>query len=145
MKRSKPELNRLLNEGIRLGVASGRGGSVYDQLKNSIDERHWEQVVVGLYNGARVVKLSESLPESLGDGPKAMRSARSRLRRLQTVLGFELVARPHQISLRPITGQGPIRIANRDDRASRRSGRYRSSCVPPIQWTSFPQAHPRLP
>ena len=104
------ELNRLLNEGIRFGVASGRGGSVYNQLRNSIDERHWEQVVVGLYNGAKVVKLSERLPELGGDSPKALRVVCSRLKPLQTVLGFEMVARPHQISLRPITGPDPYEL-----------------------------------
>ena len=104
------ELNRLLDEGILLGVASGGGGSVYDQLKNSIDEKHWKQVVVGLYNGARVVKLCESLPDSVGNGHTALRTVCSRLRPLQAILGFEMVARPHQISLRPAAGPDPYEL-----------------------------------
>lgn len=104
------ELNRLLHEGIRLGVASGRGRSVYNQLRDSIDERHWENVVVGLYNGAMVGKLSECLPEPAGDSPKALRVACSRLKLLQRVLGFEMVVRTHQISLRPIAGPDPYEL-----------------------------------
>ena len=53
------ELNALLNQGILLGVASGRGRSVHEQLRSALDPRHWSSVVVGLYNGARVLTLAE--------------------------------------------------------------------------------------
>ena len=47
------ELNRLLGEGAILGVASGRGGSVHEQLRDSLYKKYWDQVVVGLYNGLK--------------------------------------------------------------------------------------------
>ena len=104
------ELNRLLHEGVRLGVASGRGSSIYDQLRDSIDERHWNNVVVGLYNGAIVGKLSQILTEPTGETPKALKAACSRLKLLKRVLGFEMVVRTHQISLRPVPGLDPYEL-----------------------------------
>ena len=57
------ELNRLLGEGAIFGVASGRGGSVHEQLRDSLHKKYWDRVVVGLYNGARIVQLSDELEE----------------------------------------------------------------------------------
>ncbi len=53
------ELNRLLDLGIIIGFATGRGKSIRHDLKNDkvIKKRHWERVVVGYYNGADISKL----------------------------------------------------------------------------------------
>ena len=126
------ELHRLLGAGIRLGVASGRGGSIYDQLKHSIEERYWHQVIVGLYNGAIVVKLSETLPQSEGDSPIALKAAYSRLKTPTAVTGF----RNHRTAASNIATRshkfGPIPIANSDHRTSCRAERARSSCFLPF-------------
>ena len=97
----RDELNRLLDEGIVLGVASGRGNSVYAELRTALHPQYWNRVVVGLYNGAKVVELSEDMPESTGKIPQSLAAAHSRMRPLQEMLGFEVVVRPHQVSLRP--------------------------------------------
>ena len=104
------ELNRLLREGIVLGVASGRGSSVYTQLQEALHPQYWNRVVVGLYNGAKVVELSEDMPESAGEIPQSLAAAYSRLRPLEAVLGFETVVRPQQISLRPFSGPDPSEL-----------------------------------
>ena len=57
------QLNRLLAEDIVLGVISGRGSSVHEQLRGGLSPQYWEKVVVGLYNGARIVELAEGVPE----------------------------------------------------------------------------------
>ena len=97
----RDELNRLLDEGIVLGVASGRGNSVYAELQTALHPQYWNRVVVGLYNGAKVVELSEDMPKSTGKIPQSLTAAHSRMRPLEEMLGFEVVVRPHQVSLRP--------------------------------------------
>ena len=106
----RDELNRLLGEGIVLGVASGRGNSVHTELRAALHPQYWNRVVLGLYNGAKVIELSEDAPESTGDIPQPLAVALSRMRLLETVLGFEAVARPHQISLRLRSGSDPSQV-----------------------------------
>ena len=53
------ELNRLLETGIYLGVATGRGKSVRSSLQAALPKRFWSRVVVGYYNGGDVAMLNE--------------------------------------------------------------------------------------
>ena len=106
----RDELNRLLGEGIVLGVASGRGNSVYTQLRAALHPRYWNRVVVGLYNGAKAVELSEDMPESEGEIPQSLAAAHLRMRPLEAMLGFKSVVRPHQVSLRPCGGPDPSEL-----------------------------------
>ena len=106
------ELNRLLGEGMLLGVASGRGKSLHTTLRAAVHRQYWNRVVVGLYNGAMVVELSEDVKEPEGDIPQSLAAALSRLRPLGALLGFEAVVRPHQISLRLEDGTDPYELQN---------------------------------
>ena len=63
------ELTRLLDAGIAIGVASGRGRSVRTALRAAIPQPHWSRVVVGYYNGAYLHPLSESLPPDAAEPP----------------------------------------------------------------------------
>ena len=101
------ELNGLLNQGMLLGVASGRGKSVHEQLRSALDPGHWSKVVVGLYNGAKVMSLDEDIRHSTNDVLPALAVAHAKMRSLEDVLGFESELRPYQVSLRPKTGPGP--------------------------------------
>ena len=51
------ELIRLLDVGIHLGIATGRGKSVREALQASLPETLWPLVFVGYYNGAEVAAL----------------------------------------------------------------------------------------
>lgn len=62
-------LSRILREGIRLGIATGRGDSVLPALRKSIPAQFHSQVVVGLYNGAVVGSLGD-VEERLRDGER---------------------------------------------------------------------------
>ena len=104
------ELNRLLNEGVQLGIATGRGRSVQTALRDSLDPRFWNSVIVGLYNGARITNLSENVAADEAELPNPLAAACSRLRPLERVLGFETVVRSHQISLRPHNGPDPSNL-----------------------------------
>jgi hydroxymethylpyrimidine pyrophosphatase-like HAD family hydrolase/fructoselysine-6-P-deglycase FrlB-like protein len=56
-------LTRLVELGLTLGVASGRGRLLVDALKSLIPEKHWDRVSVGPYNGSLVMSLAEPFPE----------------------------------------------------------------------------------
>ena len=106
------ELNRLLAEGILLGVASGRGVSVFTQLQEALEPSYWNRVVVGMYNGAKVIELSEDMPDLAGEIPHSLATAHQRMCPLESVLGFQSVVRPYQVSLRPHSGLGPSELRN---------------------------------
>lgn len=55
----KCALLRLLENGAVICVATGRGKSVGDSLKNSFDPQYWPQIRVGYYNGACLLALGE--------------------------------------------------------------------------------------
>ena len=53
------ELVRLLESGAILGVATGRGKSVRDDLQGTIPAAHRDQVILGYYNGSDLGRLSD--------------------------------------------------------------------------------------
>lgn len=64
-------LNKLLADGLRIAIMTGRGGSVHELLQKSIKKEYWQQVYLGCYNGAVIVKLSEDTAaiEAVKDAP----------------------------------------------------------------------------
>jgi hydroxymethylpyrimidine pyrophosphatase-like HAD family hydrolase/fructoselysine-6-P-deglycase FrlB-like protein len=59
----KPLLLTLLDHGIVLAFASGRGRSIYNDLRKKIPEKYWDKVILGMYSGSVVLFLSENYPE----------------------------------------------------------------------------------
>jgi len=53
-------LVELLNDGLQLGIASGRGDSVFTELRRIVPEPLWPQVWVGLYSGSVITRLDKS-------------------------------------------------------------------------------------
>lgn len=53
----------LLERGMSLGFASGRGRSLHQDLRHWVPEPLWPRIVVGLYNGAVRVALDDDLPD----------------------------------------------------------------------------------
>ena len=104
------ELTRLLDQGMYIGVASGRGDSVYERLRESLPQKHWCQVMVGLYNGATVGKLADDTTEPSDEIPRLLSKVASRLRPLEAVLNFDMVIHRHQLSLRPADGPDPYEL-----------------------------------
>lgn len=56
-------LNNLLSEGIPVGIATGRGRSVQESLKQVIDQEYWGKIFIGNYNGAVILTLNDELPK----------------------------------------------------------------------------------
>ncbi|MDO9299055.1 hypothetical protein [Bradyrhizobium sp.] len=64
-KRGKPPtgpvldgVRTLLDGGVAIALATGRGGSVGEELRDCLSAEHCERVLVGYYNGAHIAPLS---------------------------------------------------------------------------------------
>lgn len=55
----KDALTQLLENGVQIVVATGRGKSVGDVFKKSLDQQYWPQIKVGYYNGACLISLGD--------------------------------------------------------------------------------------
>lgn len=99
-------LNSILRAGTLVGVASGRGLSLIRALREVILPKYWDQVLVGLYNGAMIMRISEEFPDSIGSlepPPPLLVEIADRLSSsdlLNRVAQIEL--RTHQISIVPV-------------------------------------------
>jgi hydroxymethylpyrimidine pyrophosphatase-like HAD family hydrolase/fructoselysine-6-P-deglycase FrlB-like protein len=56
------ECVHLLRSGITLGIATGRGKSVRENLRNCFPQDLWSRVIVGYYNGGDIARLDEEAP-----------------------------------------------------------------------------------
>ena len=54
-------LNNLLEKGIKIGIATGRGKSVPERLVKSINEKFHNDFLIGMYNGSNLITLSADL------------------------------------------------------------------------------------
>lgn len=102
------ELTRLIRLGLYVGVATGRGQSVRNQLQQALPQEYWNRVVVGYYNGSDIGLLSEN---DRPDGTKAvlepLKQVGELLQRLQPFLGVEIPElRRNQITLK--SGAFPV-------------------------------------
>ena len=65
-------LSKIVEHDVTLGIASGRGRSVGQAMRASLDQGVWEKIIVGYYNGGRVLRLSEGDPPSKGEMAPAL-------------------------------------------------------------------------
>lgn len=56
---TKDILNHMLEYGCVIGVATGRGDSLIEQLKGIIDEKYHEKIWIGSYNGAVIGNIKD--------------------------------------------------------------------------------------
>lgn len=57
------KLNNIVENGFYIGIATGRGKSVRQDLQKIISKNHWSQVLIGYYNGSEMGLLDDnSLP-----------------------------------------------------------------------------------
>jgi hypothetical protein len=58
------ELERLLNEGMRIAIATGRGGSAGEQLRAALPTKFHSGILVGYYNGGDTRRLDIDISKS---------------------------------------------------------------------------------
>jgi fructoselysine-6-P-deglycase FrlB-like protein len=64
-------LTRLLHEGAIIGIATGRGGSAGERIREAIPRECWGHILMGYYNGAVIAPLNETLESEALPPPAA--------------------------------------------------------------------------
>lgn len=89
----------LLERGLGLAFASGRGRSLGEAVSQWIPETYWPEVHLGPYNGTVLMRLSDSL-EGAHDAPEGpLAEAADRLLGLRAPYGIEIEPRRTQVSV----------------------------------------------
>ena len=102
------QLRRLLDAGVVIGVATGRGDGIQKALRDALpDARQWSRVIVGYHNGARVLRLDEPAPDLDGEPthPQLRTACDVLLRELQARGLGTLRCRENQLTISPMPGQ----------------------------------------
>lgn len=74
-------LQRLLEADILIAIATGRGKSAKEALRGKIDQRWWNRVIIGYYNGAEIALLNDDHhPHSTDGVSDALMPLMSRIR-----------------------------------------------------------------
>lgn len=102
------EINRLLECGLKIGFATGRGKSIRSELQDSglIPEKHWKKITIGYYNGSDLSSLSDNHSPDGTDGcSEDLRRAFSVMNEnpLLGLLEREITQRQKQITIEPKT------------------------------------------
>lgn len=87
---------KLLEDGIPVGFATGRGGSLWSQLREWIPRSLWSDVLLGLYNGGLIFTLSEPFPDDIPPAA-GLAEARALLENDRRLSNCRLHARPLQL------------------------------------------------
>jgi len=97
------ECARLLKAGVRLGIATGRGKSVRDELQKALDKNLWPLVHLGYYNGTDIGALEDdSSPSKNGPEGQVLTRAHDLLAADTWLTATAtLTPRPHQIAVEP--------------------------------------------
>jgi hypothetical protein len=100
------DLLRLLEAGVVVGFASGRGSSLHRDLRAWVPPRFWSQVELGLYNGGLSISLEEEPDQANGEVASRMREAGTRLRETPLLSLLDIKERRYQIALQPNPASG---------------------------------------
>lgn len=58
---------RLLEGGVGIAFATGRGGSIQTDLQRKLSHEHWPKVLVGYFSGSTIVRLNEKFCDPMPD------------------------------------------------------------------------------
>lgn len=85
--------------GIPLAFASGRGGSLHEDLRRWVPRQFWPMISMGLHNGAWQQELSEDLRESRNEAPDWFGRLQDRLKPFSDRRLISVRVRPSQITV----------------------------------------------
>lgn len=97
-------LNKLLSQGIKIGIATGRGKSVPNSIREFFDTSYRDDFLIGMYNGSKIQPLSAELESCEGVGApfKAFRERIAKEPFFESV--FVIEERPTQLSFQTKDG-----------------------------------------
>jgi len=95
-------LEHLIDSGIVVGIATGRGKSVDEHLRSMIPDHKWKSVLLALYNGGLIMNLGED--KSASPSTSEFLSHVTRIARRLKDLGVPIdeirTTHPYQVSIR---------------------------------------------
>jgi hypothetical protein len=94
------QLVRILDEGGQIGFASGRGDSLHEALRAALPSHLWNQVTLGLYSGAILLRLDAPIPDQ-GEPPPALEAVQRRIEELPLASEIVLRSGAHQVRVEP--------------------------------------------
>lgn len=111
----KNALLPLLENGVQIVVATGRGKSVGDSFKNSFDQKYWPHITVGYYNGACPLPLGEedklkAWKKKPFDSELKVLSDELQRRLPENCIQYELTARNLQLSIEEVTSDSDAEL-----------------------------------
>jgi len=100
------QLERLVQCGIRIGVATGRGKSVRTQMQQSLKQSLWAHFTVAYYNGAEIASLADNSRPAKDTKPDEWFDALSRSIASDKLLAqcSSITTRAQQVTLEPRMG-----------------------------------------
>ena len=104
----KDALLRLLESGVQIIVATGRGKSMGNSFKNSFDQKYWSKIKIGYYNGACLLSLGEedklkAWKKKPFDSELKALSDEMQRRLPKDCVKYELTSRNLQLSIEEVT------------------------------------------
>lgn len=95
-------IQRFVERGIWVGVASGRGNSIQEHLQKCLPAELWHRVSLGLYNGGWIGRLDSDIPvtRTTSEFLSHVRRIVGRLETLGVPIDRVKETYPHQISIR---------------------------------------------
>lgn len=97
------ELERLLDNGLKIGFATGRGMSAVELLKKQISKRFHNKIIIGLHNGVSVGRLSENIEAKCSYTWPLKPRIRRAIDSVKISNDIKIAEGPTQISVRSIT------------------------------------------
>lgn len=98
------ECSRLLKAGVHLGIATGRGKSVREELQRALDRKIWPLVHIGYYNGTDIGALGDdTLPKRDEPSDAVLKRAKSLLSADAWLMAtVKITPRPQQLTVEPM-------------------------------------------
>ena len=93
------KLRELVEQGLPIAFASGRGRSLVSDTREWIPREYWASTWVGLYNGAQIMTLGKPTEEEIPSDP-ALVEAAERLEAEECGLELSVKVRPNQVIVR---------------------------------------------
>jgi fructoselysine-6-P-deglycase FrlB-like protein len=95
-------LQRLVEHGVVVGIASGRGDSIHTQLRLALPNTCWPKIKLGLFSGGWIGDLSTEIPQENQTSEFLNHAARivHNLKHAGVPIDTVRVYHPHQVSVR---------------------------------------------
>lgn len=105
-ERLTPIVTNLLQNGLTIAFASGRGDSLHENLRNRLPPETWSQCVLGCYSGSLILSLAHQWPSNPTDPQVANFQTQLESLGVRPENGFKLSSRAAQLTIRPVKKDG---------------------------------------